>query len=112
MPLQYLGVEYFRFLAIFGGMTVVPLGGQTDLLGAGTFWLVNVAARWFLRQDATSPQAARNFSPTQASAGKMQIPALTAANAGICWFCMGVFNELFASHIPELFVWCQPLVGD
>ncbi len=38
-----------RFLAIFGGMTVVHLGGQTDLLGAGTFWLVNVAARWFLR---------------------------------------------------------------
>jgi hypothetical protein len=37
------------FLAIFGGMTVVPLGGQTDMLGAGTFWLVNVAARWFLR---------------------------------------------------------------
>jgi hypothetical protein len=37
------------FLAIFGGMTVVHLGGQTDLLGAGTFWLVNVAARWFLR---------------------------------------------------------------
>jgi len=25
---------------------------------------------------------------------------------------MGVFNELFAIHIPELFVWCQPLVGD
>ena len=46
-----------RFLAIFGGMTVVPLGGQTDLLGAGTFWLVNVAARWFLRSDATSPSA-------------------------------------------------------
>jgi hypothetical protein len=37
------------FLAIFGGMTVVHLGGQTDMLGAGTFWLVNVAARWFLR---------------------------------------------------------------
>jgi hypothetical protein len=49
------------FLAIFGGMTVVHLGGQTDLLGAGTFWLVNVAARWFLRQDATSPQSGQKF---------------------------------------------------
>jgi len=25
---------------------------------------------------------------------------------------MGVFNELFAILIPEMFVWCQPLVGD
>jgi len=74
------------FLAVFGGMTVVHLGGQTDMPGAGTFWLVNVAARWFLRQDATAPQAAGNFLPTQASAGKMQIPALPAFNAGICWF--------------------------
>jgi hypothetical protein len=24
----------------------------------------------------------------------------------------GGFNELFAIHIPEMFVWCQPLVGD
>jgi hypothetical protein len=53
--------------------------------GAGTFWLVSAEARWSLRQDATAPQAARNFLPTQAFAGKMKIPALADFNAGI--FC-------------------------
>jgi len=50
--------------------------------------------------------------PTLTSDGKIQIPALLDFNAGIWWFGMCVFDQLFAVNSQELFVWCQQLVGE
>jgi hypothetical protein len=75
-------------------MAGVHLGGQTDMPGAGRFWLVSVEARWLLWWDATEPSSGQKFPlPLQAFAGKMQIPALTDFNAGIWCFEMGVVTS-------------------
>ena len=75
------------FLAVFLGMRVAHLGGQTGKPDAGRFGMVDAATRWAPLWETRAPQTARKF-PGQPRflAVKCKYPH--------CWLSMRVFDVL------------------
>jgi len=76
------------------------------MLGAGTFWLLIVAARWSLRWAASAPPSGQKFSlPTLDFEIKYKYPHCHISMrvfAGLDWL---FFYRLLAINILELFGW-------